>query len=133
METAGDAGTQGANICSAVQNVPAAAADLTFTLSYTYLDAEKISAADVSQRERKAPTMAEAFLCDAVRTPIGRYAGALAKVRTDDLAAVPLKALMARSDAKGLANFVPWLGLNSHWSLALAYTGGVAQHPVLER
>jgi len=39
----------------------------------------------------------EAFLCDAVRTPIGRYGGALAKVRTDDLAAVPLKALMARN------------------------------------
>jgi 3-oxoadipyl-CoA thiolase len=41
--------------------------------------------------------MAEAFLCDAVRTPIGRYAGALAKVRTDDLAAVPIKALVARN------------------------------------
>ena len=39
----------------------------------------------------------EAFLCDAVRTPIGRYAGALAKVRTDDLAAAPIKALMARN------------------------------------
>ena len=39
----------------------------------------------------------DVFLCDAVRTPIGRYAGALAKVRTDDLAAVPLKALMARN------------------------------------
>jgi 3-oxoadipyl-CoA thiolase len=38
----------------------------------------------------------EAFLCDAVRTPIGRYGGALAKVRTDDLAAAPLKALMTR-------------------------------------
>ena len=38
----------------------------------------------------------EAFLCDAVRTPIGRYGGALAKVRTDDLAAAPIKALMAR-------------------------------------
>jgi 3-oxoadipyl-CoA thiolase len=38
----------------------------------------------------------EAFLCDAVRTPIGRYGGALAKVRTDDLAATPIKALMAR-------------------------------------
>src|SRR5476651_2547010 len=38
----------------------------------------------------------DVFLCDAVRTPIGRYAGALAKVRTDDLAAVPIKALMAR-------------------------------------
>ncbi len=36
------------------------------------------------------------FICAAVRTPIGRYAGALATVRPDDLAAVPLKALMAR-------------------------------------
>src|SRR6188472_4136730 len=41
--------------------------------------------------------MPEAFICDAVRTPIGRYAGALAKLRTDDLAAVPLRALMARN------------------------------------
>ena len=41
--------------------------------------------------------MREVFICDAVRTPIGRYAGALAKVRTDDLAAVPLRALMARN------------------------------------
>jgi 3-oxoadipyl-CoA thiolase len=39
----------------------------------------------------------DAFLCDAVRTPIGRYGGALAKVRTDDLAATPIKALMARN------------------------------------
>ena len=39
----------------------------------------------------------DVFLCDAVRTPIGRYAGALAKVRADDLAAVPIKALMARN------------------------------------
>ena len=42
-------------------------------------------------------TMRDVFLCDAVRTPIGRYGGALAKVRTDDLAAVPIKALMARN------------------------------------
>ena len=41
--------------------------------------------------------MRDAFICDAVRTPIGRYAGALAKVRTDDLAAAPIKALMARN------------------------------------
>jgi 3-oxoadipyl-CoA thiolase len=41
--------------------------------------------------------MPEAFICDAVRTPIGRYGGSLAKVRTDDLAAVPLRALMARN------------------------------------
>jgi 3-oxoadipyl-CoA thiolase len=39
----------------------------------------------------------EAFICDAVRTPIGRYGGALAHVRTDDLATLPLKALMARN------------------------------------
>ena len=42
-------------------------------------------------------TTREVFLCDAVRTPIGRYAGSLGKVRTDDLAAVPIKALMARN------------------------------------
>jgi 3-oxoadipyl-CoA thiolase len=39
----------------------------------------------------------QAFICDAVRTPFGRYGGALSSVRTDDLAAVPLKALMARN------------------------------------
>ena len=39
----------------------------------------------------------EAFLCDAARTPIGRFGGALAKVRTDDLAAAPIKALLARN------------------------------------
>jgi 3-oxoadipyl-CoA thiolase len=38
----------------------------------------------------------EAFICDAVRTPIGRYGGALASLRADDLAALPLKALMKR-------------------------------------
>ena len=41
--------------------------------------------------------MADAFICDAVRTPIGRYGGALASVRADDLAAVPLTALMERN------------------------------------
>src|SRR5271167_3376574 len=41
--------------------------------------------------------MREVFVCDAVRTAIGRYGGALAKVRTDDLAAVPIKALVARN------------------------------------
>jgi acetyl-CoA C-acetyltransferase len=39
----------------------------------------------------------QAFICDAVRTPFGRYGGALASVRTDDLGAVPIKALMARN------------------------------------
>jgi acetyl-CoA acyltransferase len=41
--------------------------------------------------------MTDAFICDAVRTPIGRYGGALASVRPDDLAAIPLAALIARS------------------------------------
>jgi 3-oxoadipyl-CoA thiolase len=40
--------------------------------------------------------MADVFICDYIRTPIGRYGGALAKVRTDDLAAVPLKALLVK-------------------------------------
>ena len=39
----------------------------------------------------------QAFICDAVRTPIGRYGGTLAGIRTDDLAALPIKALMARN------------------------------------
>ena len=39
----------------------------------------------------------EAFICDAVRTPIGRFGGALSPVRTDDLAAIPIAALMARN------------------------------------
>ena len=39
----------------------------------------------------------QAFICDAIRTPIGRYGGALSSVRTDDLGAIPLKALMARN------------------------------------
>jgi acetyl-CoA acyltransferase len=39
----------------------------------------------------------EAFICDAIRTPIGRYAGRLSSIRTDDLAAIPLAALMARN------------------------------------
>ncbi len=41
--------------------------------------------------------MTQAFVCDGIRTPIGRYAGSLANVRTDDLAALPIKALMARN------------------------------------
>jgi acetyl-CoA C-acetyltransferase len=40
--------------------------------------------------------MTDAFICDALRTPIGRYGGALSSVRTDDLAAIPIRALMAR-------------------------------------
>ena len=39
----------------------------------------------------------QAFICDAVRTPFGRYGGSLSSVRADDLGAVPLKALMERN------------------------------------
>lgn len=41
--------------------------------------------------------MPDAFICDAVRTPIGRYAGGLANIRADDLGALPMKALLARN------------------------------------
>jgi acetyl-CoA acyltransferase len=50
--------------------------------------------------------MAEAFICDYVRTPIGRFGGALATVRADDLGAIPLKALMQRHGA------VDWAALD---------------------
>ncbi len=43
--------------------------------------------------------MNQAFICDAIRTPFGRYGGALSSVRTDDLAAIPLRALLARHPA----------------------------------
>lgn len=41
--------------------------------------------------------MNQAFICDAIRTPFGRYGGALSSVRTDDLGAIPIRALMARN------------------------------------
>jgi len=41
--------------------------------------------------------MTEAFICDAIRTPFGRYGGALSSVRTDDLGAIPIRALMQRN------------------------------------
>ncbi len=41
--------------------------------------------------------MSEVYICDAIRTPVGRYGGSLSSVRTDDLAAIPLKALMDRN------------------------------------
>jgi len=50
--------------------------------------------------------MTDVYLCDGVRTPIGRYGGALASVRTDDLAAIPLKALVERNPA------VDWAALD---------------------
>ena len=39
----------------------------------------------------------QAYICDAIRTPFGRYGGALSSVRTDDLGAIPIQALMARN------------------------------------
>src|SRR5438046_1468264 len=47
-------------------------------------------------RHSRERSMGDVFVCDAVRTPIGRFGGSLAKVRADDLAAAPIKALMAR-------------------------------------
>jgi len=49
--------------------------------------------------------MNQAFICDAIRTPFGRYGGALSSVRTDDLGAIPLRALMARNPK------VDWAGV----------------------
>src|SRR5271169_5785350 len=43
--------------------------------------------------------MNDAYICDAIRTPFGRYGGALAGIRTDDLAAIPIRALMERNAA----------------------------------
>ena len=43
--------------------------------------------------------MREAFICDGIRTPIGRYGGALSSVRADDLAAIPLRELLVRNPA----------------------------------
>ncbi|MEP1470902.1 MAG: 3-oxoadipyl-CoA thiolase [Halieaceae bacterium] len=53
--------------------------------------------------------MQDAFICDAIRTPIGRYGGALATVRTDDLAAIPLKALQERNAG------VDWQQVDDIW------------------
>jgi len=41
--------------------------------------------------------MKEVFICDAIRTPVGKYGGALASIRTDDLATIPLKSLLDRN------------------------------------
>jgi len=49
------------------------------------------------ERGKTAKTMNFAYICDAIRTPIGRYGGALATVRTDDLATVPIKSLVDRN------------------------------------
>jgi 3-oxoadipyl-CoA thiolase len=48
-------------------------------------------------QETSQMTMNQAFICDAIRTPFGRYGGALSSIRTDDLGAIPIRALMARN------------------------------------
>jgi acetyl-CoA acyltransferase len=53
--------------------------------------------------------MSEAFICDAIRTPIGRYGGALSSVRADDLGAVPMRALMERNPG------VDWAAIDDVW------------------
>jgi 3-oxoadipyl-CoA thiolase len=53
--------------------------------------------------------MEQAFICDAVRTPIGRYGGSLSAVRTDDLGAVPIRALVERNPA------VDWQQVDDVW------------------
>jgi len=53
--------------------------------------------------------MADAFICDAIRTPIGRYGGGLSSVRADDLGAIPIKALMERNAA------VAWDQVDDVW------------------
>ena len=53
--------------------------------------------------------MADAFICDAIRTPIGRYGGGLSSVRADDLGAIPLKALMERNSG------VAWDRVDDLW------------------
>ena len=54
----------------------------------------------------KDKTMRDAYICDAIRTPIGRYAGSLSSVRADDLGAVPIRALMQRNPS------VDWAALD---------------------
>jgi acetyl-CoA acyltransferase len=51
----------------------------------------------LARRFREDLAMADAYICDAIRTPFGRYGGTLAGVRTDDLAALPLRALIERN------------------------------------
>ena len=53
--------------------------------------------------------MTEAYICDAVRTPIGRYGGGLSAVRTDDLGAIPIAALMKRNPN------TDWLAVDDIW------------------
>ena len=50
--------------------------------------------------------MTDVFICDGIRTPVGRYGGGLSSIRTDDLAAIPLTALMERNPR---LTGLPWM------------------------
>jgi 3-oxoadipyl-CoA thiolase len=52
---------------------------------------------ELFQSKTMSSNITQAFICDAIRTPFGRYGGALSSIRTDDLGAIPLRALMARN------------------------------------
>lgn len=56
------------------------------------------------------PSMTDAFIVDGVRTPMGRFGGALADVRPDDLAAHVIRALIERNDVPGLATMCIGVG-----------------------
>src|ERR1700740_770517 len=51
----------------------------------------------ILEAEFRGDCVNEVFICDAIRTPFGRYGGALASIRTDDLAAIPMRALVERN------------------------------------
>jgi acetyl-CoA acetyltransferase len=57
----------------------------------------KIIAETVIYSAEEATPVTHAYICDAIRTPIGRFAGSLSSVRADDLAAVPIRSLLARN------------------------------------
>ena len=71
------------------------AALASITLNSSLFSLSRIAA--VNSVEHCGCVMRQVFICDAIRTPIGRYGGALAQVRADDLGAIPLKALMERN------------------------------------
>jgi len=58
------------------------------------------------ERVSRETFMSDAFICDAIRTPFGRYGGTLSSLRTDDLAAIPIKALMERNQT------VDWMAID---------------------
>ena len=65
-------------------------------LDETLFDEAETSGDEADMSEKGEPSVSEAFVCDAVRTPIGRYGGALASLRPDDLGALPMGELMRR-------------------------------------